>query len=74
MMIMESFDLRTLYHMEIALDRACQELSLACEFHDARRYVAGKILECAQRGDQSVDGLTEAGRVAANDFCATRGI
>lgn len=65
MIITESFDRRTLAAMEAALDRACEGLGGAREQHDARRYIASRILECALRGERTRDALTEAGRVAA---------
>jgi hypothetical protein len=63
--IIESFDPRTLSKMEIALDRACLILPAGCDKHGVRRLVAGKILECAQRGDKTLSGLTAAGYAAA---------
>jgi hypothetical protein len=42
------------------------------EKHRARRLIAGKIIECAQRGDHTLGGLTEAGYAAANQLCASR--
>jgi hypothetical protein len=63
--ISESFDSRTLSKMEIALDRACLILPAGCDKHGVRRLIAGKILECAQRGDKTLSGLTAAGYAAA---------
>ena len=74
MIITESFDRRTLAAMEVALDRACESLGVASEQHDARRYIASKILECALRGERTRDALTEAGRVAALQVLATNGV
>jgi hypothetical protein len=65
MIITESFDRSTLVAMEIALDRACEALGSAKEQHDARSHVASSILECALRGERTLDGLTEAGCAAA---------
>ena len=73
MIITESFDRRTLAAMEVALDRACEGLGVASEQHDARRYIASKILECALRGERTRDALTEAGRVAAMQVLALNG-
>lgn len=68
MMIAESFDPRTLANMEIALERACNVLELGREQHDARRHIASRIVECAESGDRTLRGLTEAGRAAANEL------
>lgn len=74
MLIAERFDARTLANMEIALERACEVLSAGNERHDGRRHIAGKIVECAQRGDRTLGGLTEAGRVAASELCVAHGV
>jgi hypothetical protein len=74
MIITESFDRRTLAAMEMALDRACEGLGVAREQHDARRYIASKILECALRGERTRGALTEAGRVAAMQVLALNGV
>jgi hypothetical protein len=73
MMIAERFDLRTLANMEVALERACKVLSIGAEEHAARRHIASKILERAESGDRTLGGLTDAGRVAASELCATHG-
>ena len=73
MIITESFDRRTLAAMETALDRACEGLGVASEQHDARRYIASKILECALRGERTRGALAEAGRVAAMQVLAQNG-
>jgi hypothetical protein len=73
MMISERFDTRTLANMEVALERACKVLSIGAEEHGARRHIASKILECAESGDRTLGGLTDAGRVAASELCATHG-
>ena len=69
-MIADSFDSRTLANMEVALDRACRLLDSGAEQHKTRRYIANKILARARRGDISLNGLTEAGRIAATEICA----
>ena len=71
-MIAESFDSRTLANMEVALERACKILSAGAEEHGARRHIASKILECAKGGDKTLGGLTQAGRAAATELCATQ--
>jgi hypothetical protein len=73
MMIVDSFDSRTLANMEVALERACKVLAVGSDQHDARRHIATKILECAESGNKTLGGLTEAGRVAATELCASHG-
>ena len=73
MMIVDSFDSRTLANMEVALERACKVLAVGGDQHDARRHIATKILKCAESGNKTLGGLTEAGRVAATELCASHG-
>ena len=70
MTIADSFDSRTLANMEVALERACKLLASGSEQHDTRRHIAAKILQCAESGDRTLGGLTEAGRAAATELCA----
>jgi hypothetical protein len=70
MTITESFDTRTLANMEVALERACKILARGSEQHDMRRLIASKIVEHAESGDRTLGGLTEAGRIAANELSA----
>jgi hypothetical protein len=70
--IAESFDTRTLANMEVALERACETLSAGREEHSARRHIAGRIIECARRGDITLRALSEAGRVAASELHVPR--
>ncbi len=69
MLIADSFDTRTLANMEVALERACKLLAAGDDRHDARRHIANRILQRAGSGDRTLDGLTEAGRVAAIELC-----
>jgi hypothetical protein len=69
-MITDGFGPRMVANMEIALERACKFLPVGNEGHEARRYVASKILECAKSGNGSVRALTEAGRAAAIELHA----
>jgi hypothetical protein len=59
-MITQAFDSRTMARMKEALERACLLLPIGGE-HSARRMIACKIIECAQRGNTSLSELTEAG-------------
>jgi hypothetical protein len=65
MMTMDGFGPRMAANMEIALERACDFLPVGNQKHEARRYVASKILECAEQGIGTVHALTAAGRAAA---------
>jgi hypothetical protein len=69
--ITDSFDSRTLANMEVALDRACLMLPAGSDKHRARRIIASKIIECAQRGDTTLGGLTEAGHAAVIQLTAS---
>ena len=64
-MIIDTFDRRTMAKMEAALERACLLLPTGSDKHNARRIVAGKIIECANRGGTSLSRLSEAGYAAA---------
>lgn len=74
MLIAERFDAKTLANMEVALDRACEVLAAGNRQPDARRHIASKIVECAQRGDTTLSGLTDAGCVAASELCVAHGV
>ena len=73
-MIAESFDRRTMANMEVALERACLLLPTGSEKHWARRIIASKIIECANRGDTTLSRLTEAGYAAAMQLTTTSGL
>ena len=72
--IADQFDPRTLANMEVALERACNMLSIGAEEHSVRRYIAAKIVECAEAGDRTLGALTEAGRAAANKLRSARAV
>ena len=65
-MVTERFDSRTLANMEVALELACKTLATGAEEHRIRRYIAGKILKCADGGNKTVGDLTKAGLAAPN--------
>jgi hypothetical protein len=62
--IAEKFDSPTLINMEVALEKACQSLPGGGD-HKARCYVARRIIQCANGGDRTLGGLTQAGEMAA---------
>ena len=70
-MITERFNSRTMANMEVALERACLLLSAGSEKHRARRIIASKIIECANRGDTTLGRLTEAGYAAVMQLTAS---
>jgi hypothetical protein len=73
MLIADSYDSRTLANMEVALERACAVLAPGGDSHVARRHIAARILQCAEGGDKTLGGMTEAGRAAATELCASHG-
>jgi hypothetical protein len=68
-MITQAFDSRTMAKMKEALERVCLLHPTGGE-HDARRMIASKIIECAQRGNTSLIELTEAGYAASLQLTA----
>jgi hypothetical protein len=72
-MIAESFDSRTLANMEVALERACQGLSIGVEEHRVRQRIAEKILNCAKVAIEPLAALTAAACAAATDLPAAHG-
>jgi hypothetical protein len=71
-MISENFDRRTFANMEVALERACAELSAGSESHRARRHIASRIIECAGNGNRALGALTAAGLAAAKELRVRR--
>ncbi len=63
--IAERFDSGTLINMNVALERVCQALPKGSDDHKTRRYIARRIIQCAEGGDRTVGGLTKAGEIAA---------
>jgi hypothetical protein len=51
------------------LDDVCADVSLGDS--GTKAHVASRLLECAAKGDVSVDGLRAAGRCALEEACAT---
>jgi len=68
-MIADTFDSRARANMEVALERACQLLPAGAEQHENRRYIASRILKCADDGNVTLSGLTDAGGRAAHELC-----
>src|SRR2546422_11400395 len=68
-MIADAFDSRARANMEVALERACLLLPAGAEQHENRRYIASRILKCADDGDVTLSGLTDAGGRAAHELC-----
>jgi hypothetical protein len=70
-MIADEFDEKTIANMDVAMERACQHLPQKLADHRGRKFVAEKILECAKQHTQTLGGLTEAGRRAVAELCAS---
>ena len=66
--ITDSFDSRTLANMEVALDRACMFLPTGSDKHRARRIIAAKIIECAHRGDNTLEGSQQQDTLQRTNF------
>jgi hypothetical protein len=62
-MIVECFDRRTMAAMEVALEKACEDLPNGGK-HNLRKRAAQNIIRCAKTGNTSLDALTEAGKRA----------
>ena len=69
-MLAEKFDQRTLANMEVALERASRLLANGADQHEHRRHIASRILQCAESGNKTLDGLTEAASAAARELRA----
>jgi hypothetical protein len=61
--IEDSFDIRTLANMNVALERVCCKSPVG-EEHDVRRRVAQAIVRCAKDGRTTLGALAEAGEKA----------
>jgi hypothetical protein len=64
-MIADGFDDCTKANLEVALKRACERLGENGAYHQARSFVAGKLLDCAHSGRLTLGALTDAGLAAA---------
>jgi NH3-dependent NAD+ synthetase len=64
-MITDDFDERTVANMEVALERACQRFPRELAHHEARKYIAAKLLERARHGERTLTGFTHAAMAAA---------
>ncbi|MGY3611012.1 MULTISPECIES: hypothetical protein [unclassified Bradyrhizobium] len=71
-MISEDFNKKTLAAMDLALERACRFLPIGLSEHETRKLVAERILESARSGNQTLAGLTEAGRRAVHELIAKK--
>jgi hypothetical protein len=67
LLIAERFDPRTLANMEVALERACANVS-GGEKHRARRHIAARIARCARMGHRTLAALSQAGQIAAAEL------
>jgi hypothetical protein len=64
MMTEEHFGGRVFADMEVALRRACDRLPRGSDDYEARKFIAMKILECAQAGRTTLGDMTAVGQRA----------
>jgi len=64
----ESFDRRTLFDMEMALDKACALAKPDLQDHYNRSYVAKRIIARVQAGPGTPDAMTQAALTAVEDL------
>jgi hypothetical protein len=70
MLLKDEFSERVISSMDVALERACKLMPEILAAHNARKYVAERIVECAKTHTQTLGGLTEAGRRAVAELAA----
>ena len=64
-MITDEFNERTVANMEVALQRACERFPKETTTHEARKRIAARLLERAERGERTLKGFTDAAITAA---------
>jgi hypothetical protein len=64
-MITDAYDERTVANMKVALNRACKRFPRELTSHEARKYIAAKLLERAEHGERTLTGFTHAAMAAA---------
>ena len=69
-MIEGEFDERTLADMTVALERACAQLPQGQDGHEARKFVAKRIISAARNGEDTLTALTAAGKHAIVELLA----
>jgi hypothetical protein len=67
-MIADDFDERTIANMEVALERICERDQARFGNHDARKFVAAKLIECAASGKRTLGEFTQVARSAAAEL------
>src|SRR5215207_10106308 len=72
LMITTSFDHRTYANMEVALQRACDQLPGDRNGHSYRRFVAQRIIDCAENESRTLTSLSQAGYRAVVELCVAR--
>jgi len=68
MLLLEAFSERTLSQMDLALDRVCQLMPNVMNSYAARRYVAERIVHCAQNEARDIEAFVTAGRSAVAEL------
>jgi hypothetical protein len=64
-MITDEFNERIVANMEVALQRACERFPRELATHEARKRIAARLLERADRGERTLKGFTDAAITAA---------
>ena len=72
-MIADEFNERTVANMEVALQRACERFPKETATHEARKRIAARLLESAERGERTLTGFTDAAITAAAVVAANIG-
>lgn len=63
-MIEGEFDERTLADMNVALERACEQLQKGEDSHETRKFIAERIISAARKGENTLTALTATARRA----------
>lgn len=61
---MQEFDDRTTANMDVVLKNICRDLPNSGGDHEARKYIAKKLMRAAQRGDTTLSALEFGARQA----------
>ena len=62
------FDDRIAANMEVALERVCQRLPEDKRDHEARKFIAERIIDAARKGHTTLGELTAAGVQGLNQL------
>ena len=62
------FDERTTANMDVALENVCRELGKSGGDHEARKYIAMKLVQAARKGNTTLGGLELVARKAFREL------